>query len=175
MQQGYIVRSWFDLTIKPLGDGLFECHIPQGIFSYLKERNFDKRLISWFSADDPAHSIPLAANQVQSLIKITLPWSVSIPNGWELIAIPIPYPDMTEFTAVHGTLKAGEFYNINAIIKINQVDKEFTIFAGTPLFQLIPIKTSLAQIEILDYTESTKQLELKHKFSANNTFVIRKN
>jgi hypothetical protein len=39
MKQGYIVRSWFDLTITPLQDGRFECHIPQGIFSYLKERN----------------------------------------------------------------------------------------------------------------------------------------
>jgi len=175
MKQGYIVRSWFDLTIRPLGDGRFECHIPQGIFSYLKERNFNKQLISWFSADEPAHSIPLAANQAQSLIKITLPWSVSIPKGWKLMAIPIPYPDITEFTAVHGTLEEGELYDINAIIKVNQVDKEFTIFAGTPLFQFIPINTSVPQVEILDYTETIKQTALKHKFASNNTFIIHKN
>lgn len=175
MKQGYIVRSWFDLTITPLQDGRFECHIPQGIFSYLKERNFNKKLISWFSADEPAHSIPMSANQVQSLIKISLPWSVSIPQGWKLMAIPVPYPDMTEFTAVHGILEAGELYDINAIIKVNQLDKEFTIFAGTPLFQFIPIKTDLPQIEILDYTETIKQVALKHKFESNNTFIIHKN
>lgn len=175
MKQGYIVRSWFDLTIRPVAENSFECHIPQGIFSYLKERNFNKQLISWFSSDEPAHSIPLAANQAPALIKITLPWSVSIPKGWKLMAIPIPYPDMTEFTAVHGILEEGEFYNINAIIKVNQIAQEFTIHAGTPLFQFIPIKDSSPQIEILDYNETIKQTELKHKFASNNTFVINKN
>ena len=116
----------------------------------------------------------MSANQVQSLIKISLPWSVSIPQGWKLMAIPVPYPDMTEFTAVHGILEAGELYDINAIIKVNQLDKEFTIFAGTPLFQFIPIKTDLPQIEILDYTETIKQVALKHKFESNNTFIIHK-
>ena len=174
MKQGYILRSWFDLTIRPFGDGRFEFHLPQGIFSYLKEKNYDKKLISWFSPDDPAHAIPLSDDQLQSLIKITLPWVVSIPKGWQLMFIPIPYPDMTEFTAVHGVLEAGEFYNINAIIKINQINKEFTIPAGTPLFQLVPIKLNTDQIEILDYTDSIKQLELKNNFLSNNTFIVKK-
>ena len=174
MKHGYIVQSWFDLTIRPLGDGRFECHIPQGIFSYLKDRNFDKRLISWFSGDEPAHAVPLSSEQVQSLIKITLPWSVSIPKGWQLMFIPIPYPDITEFTAVHGLLESGEFYNINAIIKINQCNKEFTIPAGTPLFQIIPTKLNLKEIEILDYDASIKELEIKNKFLSNNTFLVKK-
>lgn len=174
MKQGYIVRSWFDLTIRPLGDGRFEFHIPQGIFSYLKEKNYNKQLISWFSADEPAHSIPLSSDQLQSLIKITLPWAVSIPKGWQLMFIPIPYPDITDFTAVHGILEVGEFYNINAIIKINQINKEFTIPAGTALFQVVPIKANNDQIEILDYNESIKKLELKNKFLSNNKFIVKK-
>jgi hypothetical protein len=88
--------------------------------------------------------------------------------------MPIPYPDMVEFTAVHGILEAGEYYQINAIIKINQTKKEFTIPAGTPLFQLIPIKDAEDDIEILDYTDSIKQLETKNKFTANNTFIVNK-
>jgi hypothetical protein len=174
MKKGFIVRAWFDLTVRPLGANQFECHMPQGIFSYLKERNFNKQLISWFSSDEPAHSIPLSANQAQVLLKITLPWSVSVPKGWELMAVPIPYPDITDFTAVHGVLEEGEFYNINAIIKINQTNREFTIFAGTPLFQFIPIKSCSPKIEINDYTDRIKQTELKHKFISNNTFVIKK-
>jgi hypothetical protein len=174
MKKGYIVQTWFDVTIRPLNDGRFECHIPLGILSYLKERNFDKKLISWFSSDEPSHAIPLSIDQIQSLIKITLPWTISIPKGWELLFIPIPYPDLTPFTAVHGILEASEFYHLNAIIKINQRYEEFTIPAGTPLLQLIPIKSDTVEVEILDYDESVKQLEIKNHFASNNTFVIKK-
>lgn len=175
MNKGYIVQSWFDLTIKPLvHPDKFEFFIPQGLFSYLKEKNYNKRLISWFSSEDPAHAIPLAEDQLQSLIKITLPWAVSIPVGWQLLFMPIPYPDNNQFIAVHGVLEPGEYYQINAIIKINQFTDEFTIPAGTPLFQIIPVKTDLPTVEILDYSESIKELELKHKFESNNTFVVKK-
>ena len=174
MKKGYVMQSWFDLTIKPLEDNRFEFFIPQGLYSYLKEKNYDKRLISWFSGDDSAHAIPLQDEQLSSLIKITLPWAVTIPKGWSLMLMPIPYPDMVEFTAVHGILEAGEYYQINAIIKINQIKKEFTIPAGTPLFQLIPIKDVSDDVEILDYSDSIKQLETKNKFTANNTFVVNK-
>lgn len=174
MKKGYIVQSWFDLTVRPLEDNRFEFFIPQGLYSYLKEKKYDKRLVSWFSNDDPAHTVPLHDDQLHSLIKITLPWTVSIPKGWSLMFIPIPYPDMVEFTAVHGILEAGDYYQINAIIKINQTRKEFTIPAGTPLFQLIPIKDVSDNVEILDFTDSIKQLEIKNKFAANNTFVVNK-
>jgi hypothetical protein len=42
------------------------------------------------------------------------------------------------------------------------------------LFQLIPVKAGAAEVEILDYDESIKQLEIKNQFAANNTFVIKK-
>lgn len=175
MNKGYIVQSWFDLTIRPLPHpNRFEFFIPQGLFDYLKEKKYDKRLISWFSGEEPAHAIPLPDNQLQSLIKITLPWAASIPKGWQLLLMPIPYPDMTEFTAVHGILEPGDYYQINAIIKINELNKEFIIPAGTPLFQLIPIRNNLEDIEISDYTESIKKLELKNKFESNNTFLVKK-
>jgi hypothetical protein len=175
LKKGYIVRSWFDLTIKPLNNGAgVEYYIPEGIYSYLEEKNYTKKLISFFSPDNSSHVIPLTYNQLPALIKITLPWSVSIPKNKELITIPIPYPDITEFTSVHGILESGDFYQLNAIIKINQIDKEFTIPAGTPLLQLIPIDTKNEPVEFLNYDNKIKSLEIKDKFLSNNTFIVKK-
>ena len=173
MQKGYIVQSWFDLTIKTYDDG-FEFFIPQGIFSYLKERNYDKKLITYFSKDQPAHTIPLPNTQLQSLIKINLPWSVSVPKGWNLLFMPIPYPDVPDFTSVHGILEPGDFYNINAIIKCNLHNAEFKIPAGTPLFQIIPIKDNSITMELADYNEETRQRELNDKYLSNHQFVVKK-
>ena len=173
MNEGFIFRSWFDLTIKP-GDYQirFEFFLPQGLMSYLKDKNYDKRLISWFSGEENSHKINVPAHQMKSLIKITLPWVVSIPKGWKLLFMPIPYPDTTDFESVHGILEEGDFYQINAIIKINS-DKEFKIAAGTPLFQILPIEESKSNIEILDYNREIKQKEINSKYLANHQFVVK--
>lgn len=173
MKKGYIVQSWFDITVKPITNG-FEFFIPQGLHSYLKERKYDKQLVSCFSGGQPAHTIPLPNTQSQSLIKINLPWSVSIPAGWNLLFMPIPYPDNTDFTAVHGILEPGDFYNVNAIIKCNSNNKEFTIPAGTPLLQLVPIKDNNITIELADYDKSTQQKEINNKYLSNHQFIIKK-
>jgi|688.fasta_scaffold161769_2 hypothetical protein len=173
MKKGYIVQSWFDITVKPLING-FEFFIPQGLHSYLKERKYDKHLVSCFSGEHPAHAIPLPETYVQALIKINLPWSVSIPAGWNLLIMPIPYSDNTDFTAVHGMLEPGDFYNLNAIIKCNSNNKQFTIPAGTPLMQIIPIKDNSPIVEFADYDERTQQKEINNKYISNHQFVIKK-
>jgi hypothetical protein len=108
------------------------------------------------------------------LIKINLPWSVSIPAGWNLLIMPIPYSDNTDFTAVHGMLEPGDFYNLNAIIKCNSNNKQFTIPAGTPLMQIIPIKDNSPIVEFADYDERTQQKEINNKYISNHQFVIKK-
>jgi hypothetical protein len=173
MKKGYIVQSWFDITVKPITNG-FDFFIPQGLQSYLKERNYDKQLVSCFGSEQPAHAIPLPETQLQSLIKINLPWSVSIPAGWNLLFMPIPYPDNTDFTAVHGILEPGDLYNVNAIIKCNSNNKEFTIPAGTPLFQLVPIKDNNIIVELADYDKSTQQKEINNRYLSNHQFVVKK-
>jgi hypothetical protein len=174
MKEGYIVQSWFDITIKSEFDqNRFEFFIPQGLFSYLKDRNYDKKLISWFSGEEPAHAIPMPEESLQSLIKITMPWSVSIPKGYKLIFMPVPYPESCNFTAVHGILKEGDFYHINAIIKVNVRNCEFKIPAGTPLFQLIPIKDEKVDIEMMHSTKEIKEKEIKNKYQSNHQFIIK--
>jgi len=173
MKKGYIVQSWFDLTIRFHDDG-FEYFIPEGILSYLKEKGFKKTLVNGFNNAEPAHATPIPESQFQGLLKITTPWSVSIPKGWELLLQPIPYPDDINFSAVHGILEHGDFYHLNAIIRCNQYHREFTIPAGTPLFQIIPIKTTKSNVVFERYTNEIKKKEDRQQFDAHHQFIIKK-
>lgn len=174
MQHGYIVKSWFDMTIKPVGDSKnFECFIPEGIYTYLHEKNYNKKLVTWFSNDNPSHSIPLASTDLQSLIKINTPWIVSIPKNWNLLFMPIPYSDNPEFSATHGVLEPGEKYDISVIIKIHSTDKELFIPAGTPLCQFIPFQTDITPVEFSDITEEMKKLNTQYQYDRNHSFITK--
>jgi hypothetical protein len=174
MQHGYVVRSWFDITIKPLDDSKnFECYIPEGIYAYLNEKNYNKKLVTWFSNDNPSHGIPLAPTDLQSLIKINTPWTVSIPKGWNLLFMPIPYSDNPEFSATHGVLETGNKYDISVIIKIHTTNKELFIPAGTPLCQFIPFQTDAVPIEFFDITEEMKKLNTQYQYDRNHSFIIK--
>jgi hypothetical protein len=173
MQNGVILRSWFDLTINTNKDpNNFDFFIPPGIGTYLQGRQFNKKLVSWFTPDDQAHATPVHESSLQTLIKITTPWSVAIPKGWKLLFMPIPYPDEPEFTAVHGMLSAGDYYPINAIINVHRRPGELHIPAGTPLMQMIPVKDEDIAVDVLDMTEAVRNLELKNDYNANHTFIV---
>ena len=173
MQKGWILTSWFDLTIKTYENepDRFEYIIPSNIDSYLKEYNYNRKLIGWFSSSESALKVPVPENSLQTLIKITTPWSVSVPKGLELLMLPIPYPDDPEFSAVPGILKAGDFYDINAIITVHKKPGELFIPAGTPLCQFIVIDS--CDNDIIQKKQDSKNLkeELKLRFKTAHRFI----
>jgi len=172
MNQGFILRSWFDLTIKTgASNNEFQFVIPPEILNYLGERNFNKPLISWFSGADSHVSVPVQTNSLQTLIKIVTPWSVKVPRGWSLIFIPIPYPDDPEFSATHGTLIGGDIFEINPILTWHKRPGDHFVPAGTPLCQMIPVKNESLDIEMLDYDQKMIETELKWQFNIGHKFV----
>lgn len=174
MQKGFIIRSWFDLTIKTGEDpSEFEYFIPAGIHSYLKEKNYDKKIVSWFSADNSAHAVPLAEGDLKSLIKINTPWTVTIPKPWNLCFLPIPYPDNPNFSATSGILESGDKYDISVIIKIHTHPSEIFIPAGTPLCQFIPFRDESICIEFLDLDPRMEKINLQHQYNRNYSFVTK--
>jgi hypothetical protein len=172
LNKGYILRSWFDLTIKTTNDPYkFEYIIPQEIAAYLEEKKYNKQLITWFSGDDSRLSVPLSENSLQTLIKIITPWAVSIPKGWNLLIQPIPYPDETAFTATHGILESGDFYEINPILAWHKKNEDVLIKAGTPLCQLIPIKETEIKVENLPYDDNIKKQEAQWRYNISHKFT----
>ena len=169
--KGYILTSWFDISILTTSNPIeFQYAVPQGLPEYLKTRNFNKDLIKWFSGDVPQVSIPLPESSLQTLLKISTPWVVSIPKGWSLMIMPIPYPDEPEFTCTHGLLESGNFYEINPIVSIHKRPGEILIKAGTPLCQLVPMKTDTIDVEILDYDSSIEKKEQVWNYNAVHRF-----
>ena len=169
--RGFILQSWFDFSILTTSNSIeFQYAVPQGLVEHLKESGFKKDLIEWFSGDVPQVAIPLAKNDLQTLLKIATPWVVSIPKGWSLLIMPIPYSDEPEFTATHGLLERGDFYEINPILKWHKRPGELLVKAGTPLCQLIPVKDEFIECEILGYNAEIKQKERNWLFNMVHSF-----
>ena len=139
---GFILTSWFDFSIMTFDDPIaFQYSVP-----IQNQYSFD--LIKWFSNDVLQVKTPLPANSLQSLIKITTPWTVELPDDWSLLIVPIPYPDQPEFESTIGILKGPGTYEINPIIKIHRKPGLLEISAGTPLCQLIFLKNEICDVEI---------------------------
>jgi hypothetical protein len=175
MQKGWILTSWFDLTIRTYEneEDRFEYVIPSSIDSYLREHNYNQKLVNWFSSSEPALRIPVAENSLQTLIKISTPWTVEIPKGLSLLMMPIPYPDNANFSAVHGILESGDFYDINAIIQIHKRPGELFIPAGTPLCQLMILTDQSVNIVQKKQDNKNWKEELKNKFKNSHRFTTK--
>ena len=175
MQRGWILTSWFDLTIRTSAqDGdKFEFAIPTAIDSYLTNTKWNRKLVSWFSESEPALRVPMPANSLQTLIKIATPWTVSIPKGRALLMMPIPYPDQPEFSAVHGIMEAGDFYDVNAIIGIHKRPGELFIPAGTPLTQMMVIDQEDYDLAQQEQSQANWLDELRTRFRTTHRFITR--
>lgn len=139
---GFILTSWFDFSMLTSDDPItFQYSVPAQ-----DQYSFD--LIKWFSNDVLQVKTPLPSASLQSLIKITTPWTVELPDDWSLLIVPIPYPDQPEFESTMGILKGPGTYEINPIIKIHSKPGLLRIPAGTPLCQLIFLKNEICDIEI---------------------------
>jgi hypothetical protein len=176
MQRGWILSSWFDLTIRTSqedGDR-FDYAIPTSIDLYLNETKWKYKLVSWFSDSEAALRVPMPQNSLQSLIKIGTPWTVSVPKGQALLMMPLPYPDQPEFSAVHGIIEPGDFYDINAIIAIHRRPGELFIPAGTPLCQMMVIDLEDPAVEQQVQSPQNRKDELKTIYRNAHRFITRK-
>lgn len=172
LNRGFILRTWHDFTIRTGSDPYqFEYFIPEAITSYLQERNYNNQLISWFSGKDSTIRTPVPDGSLKTLIKLVMPWSVEIPKGWSLLIQPIPYPDEPAFSATHGILSRGDFYEINPILIWHKMNSETLIKAGTPICQMIPIRDEEIEFENLPYDEKTTKRALMWKFNVTHRFV----
>ncbi len=174
MQRGWILTSWFDLTILTGTESdRFEYAIPPNLQQYLKSQNYDQKLINWFSENEPAIRVPLRPNSLQTLIKINTPWSVCIPKGRALITMPVPYPDSRDFTVQIGQLGPGKFYDISPTIEIHKKPGELFIPAGTPLMQMLIVNDLDYGIKQQQQDKISAELEQKTRFRTTHTFTTR--
>jgi hypothetical protein len=158
MEAGYIVTSWCDFTIETFEDKPFEYKVyyPNGMDRFLKEVGYNKPVVSDFNMKDGPVRIP-TGNNFKGIIKIWSPWTIDIPKGWELMFLPIQYEDDPKFTACAGMI-SGLATDLNIHVFWHETNGRVHIPAGTPLCQLVPVKT-----DGIDATYEAVNSSVKHR------------
>ena len=122
-----------------------------------------------FMSDWPKDTLPI-------VLKINLPWYIRIPKGWEVLVIDPFYKDDYRFTVCPGIFEHElGLARINVPVFWHNTSGEFLIKAGTPIAQLIPIKTDTIDYSLTNKTEDKKFkqdievliLKLKENFNTN--------
>ena len=132
MKTGYIVRAWFDFTIKTMPDN-------PGFKWEVKKETIGPRNLIDTHTNDIMSLIPRSPNTLKSIIKIHTPWNVVAPKGLKFIFLPITYPDHFEFSNVMGILDPTLSKEINIQLDWHILEGEHTVKSGTPLGQLVPL------------------------------------
>lgn len=170
MESGYIVTTWCDFTIETFEEKPYDYKVyyPEGLDRFLKEINYNKPIVSDFNTKESILKIPTGDN-FKKILKIWAPWTIDIPKGWDLMFLPIQYDDDPKFTALSGKL-SGLATDLNIHILWHEKNGRVHIPAGTPLCQLVPIKSESLDVEILDMTPSIKENVLKIIFNKYHQF-----
>ena len=172
INEGYILRSWFDLTIESFdNDYELSYNIPQGMDNFCRSENFTKSLISWFPGDMEQIAVPVKKTSMKTLFKITTPWAVSIPKGWKLLIMPVAYNDDNRFTSTSGILKSGPYCQINPVIEWHVKESKECIKSGTPLCQLIPIRDTDPKVEIKVFDEKFHKHDKQTDYDLSHSYV----
>jgi len=172
MNQGYVVPMWHDVIINTNGDpDAFSWTVPT---NELVELVPDTGLIE-NQSNGIGNLMPSKPWSLNSLIKINTPWNVIAPRGVKLLILPVPYPDSFEFESSIGILDPGYSNEINLQMYYNVPQGDFTIKAGTPLAQIIPLSEQKFQLVCREMNSLDKLWIRKRKFFMSATFKIKRN
>jgi len=171
---GWTVTTWFDLIIETNGKNQFAWKVPATFPQSLQQiTNYVKEPIKVIDLTHLENQVPVPPYSLDLLVKISMPWSVEIPKGWNLLMVPINYSDDTRFQCSSGILRSGNFVEVNPQIFWNVLYGQELIKAGTPLCQLIPIPDQSFDIEhhCLNITEEETARKNSFYFRKGCTFL----
>jgi len=156
---GWIQRSYQDISIGTNGSGAgFEWSTPIDQAKISTDHEWNYNYISHHDDTVLAAYNNLKPSTLKTTIKIQSPWVVYVPAGYQLLCVPIPYPDDNRFTAAIGVLDGDQGPNfLNVQIFWHSLNSTEIIPAGTPLAQYFLIKKE--EVETIIESVSQKTLE----------------
>ena len=166
MTTGYVVTAWHDIAIKSNPGGL-ETVVPDVQLENLLE----KPVVQVQSGDSVAKHIPKRPWSNKHILKINTPWHII--SDCKFIMIPMPYTDQFECESCIGILDPSISSEINIQGYVNGLG-EFTIAAGTPLAQLIPMSQQNYKLLVRDMNEKDSNWIKKRKFLNSISFSFNK-
>lgn len=138
LNTGWVARTWQDIKLKVYEDGSFEWATP--IDQTTLDNCADRESVTYHSMDSFSKCEALA-NKLP-ILKVQLPWVVKVPNGYNIMQLPITYGDEGRFVAATGIYEPafGSMMELNIQLLWQAGAGEFLIKAGTPLAQFIATK-----------------------------------
>jgi len=138
MRTGWVIPAWHDLVITTNGDGeSFSWNTPTKQLTNMLD---GVEPIADFNKGFFADYIDLPPKTLKSVIKWHTPWRFNVPKGWGLIYLPLPYINESRFTSAIGILDPASSNELHAILFWHELNGQTFIKAGTPLFQVIPVR-----------------------------------
>jgi hypothetical protein len=152
MQTGWVVPAWHDLVITTNGDGeSFSWNTPT---SHLKDMLNGVEPVADFSKEYFADYVKLPPQTLKTVLKLHTPWRFKVPKGWGLMYLPLPYINETRFSSAIGILDPANANELHAILFWHELNSQTLIKAGTPLFQVIPVRLDAPlDFEVRDMNE----------------------
>jgi hypothetical protein len=171
MGQGFIIPMPWDVSIETRGDGKdFAWSFPSGDLQEI----FDSPLITGHRSDAIAKNLPINPGSLSTIIKLNTPWHIIAPADVKFLMISIPYPDTFEFESAMGILDPGISSEINFQLKWNILDGIYTIRAGTPMVQLIPLTDEKFKLTVRNGTAKDLEWVKKRKYLNNCTIMLKR-
>lgn len=165
-EAGYIMQTWCDIVITTK-DGKYEVETPHRLDPVLNRINYDKDILTDFDMRYSPMRIP-TGNGIPFILKWHSPYTFEVKEGYNLMILPISYDDNQAFSACPG-MTDGFNPNFNVHLYWHETDGRVHLPAGTPLCQLVPVKTGYPiETKIAD-EEAAKRIR-KKEFTMNNTF-----
>lgn len=168
MEAGYIVQTWCDIVIETK-DGKYTAETPEHMNSILEQIDYKEGFVTHFDMRYSPMRIPYGDNNFPAILKFKCPYTFEVQPGYELMILPVAYDENPNFTACMG-LTGGLNPNFNVHVYWHVKEGRVHIPAGTPLCQVIPVKTGF-EVETKELDEDARKRILKKEFDMNNTFT----
>ncbi len=149
MRNGFIVPLWTDIHVKydgMRGDVAMRAALPWA--------KIDRHPVEQFKSTP----IELLASPYPCVFKLENPWRVHLPAGYSSWTLDALYhrPWMG-FAILPGFVNHDEFHTANIFLAWQRYDVgELILAAGTPLFQLIPVRRSGIGLSVEDAPEEAR-------------------
>lgn len=168
MATGFVITAWHDMLVEVTPTKI-NITTPNEQLKMLS----GKPTITM--QDDVAKFFPKRPWSQQQILKINTPWNVLAPKGLKFLHIPLPYSDFFDFESVMGIHDPSVASDINIQGYINKLAGSFTIKAGTPICQLVPMTEKNVTHVCRDMNKSDELWFKKKKFFDSCTFVLQRN
>jgi len=150
-KQGWIQRTWLDITIETFGDGYrFEW---TSALDQSQLSNLTGGSVGSHASDQYFNYMQnWGEDTLKTIVKIQSPWRCKIPEGYYLMKMPIPYADEVRFTTLPGIFDSDMGTAPLNVQMLWHVPKgKVLIKAGTPVAQyvLIPKKKFDYELEVV--------------------------